>query len=240
MKHIVSFSGGKDSTAMLLMMIEKGMPIDDIIFCDTGVEFPAMYDHINQVEKYIGRKVTILHGEHDFEFYLLNYEPKRKNKNWVGIKGYSFPSMQQRWCTAYLKRDVFKRYLKKYKGEEIKRYIGIAYDEPKRIKDKCYPLYDWQITEKQALEYCYSKGFTWGGLYKHFNRVSCWCCPLKGINELRKLRKFYPDLWDKLKDWQTKTTRKFTPNASVFDLEERFAKEDRIEKLKAEIEIPLF
>ena len=26
MKHIVSFSGGKDSTLMLLLMIEKGMP----------------------------------------------------------------------------------------------------------------------------------------------------------------------------------------------------------------------
>lgn len=50
MKHIVSFSGGKDSTAMLLMMIEKGMQIDDIIFCDTGKEFPEMYEHIKQVE----------------------------------------------------------------------------------------------------------------------------------------------------------------------------------------------
>ena len=36
MKHIVNFSGGKDSTAMLLKMIEKDMPIDEIIFCDTG------------------------------------------------------------------------------------------------------------------------------------------------------------------------------------------------------------
>ena len=31
MEHIVSFSGGKDSTAMLLMMLEKNMPIDEII-----------------------------------------------------------------------------------------------------------------------------------------------------------------------------------------------------------------
>lgn len=31
-KHIVCFSGGKDSTAMLLKMIENNMPIDDIIF----------------------------------------------------------------------------------------------------------------------------------------------------------------------------------------------------------------
>ena len=39
MKHIVSFSGGKDSTAMLLMMLEKGMKVDYIVFVDTGKEF---------------------------------------------------------------------------------------------------------------------------------------------------------------------------------------------------------
>lgn len=33
MKHIVSFSGGKDSTAMLLKMLEDGWYIDEIIFC---------------------------------------------------------------------------------------------------------------------------------------------------------------------------------------------------------------
>ena len=53
-KHIVSFSGGKDSTAMLLMMIENNK-IDEIIFLDTTVEFPQMYEHIEKVEKYIGR-----------------------------------------------------------------------------------------------------------------------------------------------------------------------------------------
>lgn len=52
-KHIVSFSGGKDSTAMLLMMLEKEMQIDDIVFMDTGVEFPEMYEHIEKVETYI-------------------------------------------------------------------------------------------------------------------------------------------------------------------------------------------
>jgi hypothetical protein len=31
-----------------------------------------------------------------------------------------------------------------------------------------YPLIDWNITEKQALEYCYSKGFNWSGLYEKF------------------------------------------------------------------------
>ena len=37
--HIVSFSGGKDSTAMLLRLLESGMPVDMILFNDTGLEF---------------------------------------------------------------------------------------------------------------------------------------------------------------------------------------------------------
>ena len=49
--HVVSFSGGKDSTAMLLRMLEEGMRVDVILFCDTGLEFPEMYDHIDKVEK---------------------------------------------------------------------------------------------------------------------------------------------------------------------------------------------
>ena len=41
--HAVSLSGGKDSTAMLLMMIEKGMPVDGVFWADTGMEFPEMW-----------------------------------------------------------------------------------------------------------------------------------------------------------------------------------------------------
>lgn len=101
MKHIVSFSGGKDSTAMLLMMIEKGMHIDEIVFCDTTVEFPQMIEHINKVEKYINRKITRLQAPFDFEHYLA-YHVKVRGKN-KGKKGYGFPDFRNRWCTGTLK-----------------------------------------------------------------------------------------------------------------------------------------
>ena len=64
--HLISFSGGKDSTAMLLGMLECDMKIDCILFCDTRLEFPAMYDHIAKVEKNIGRKITIVRAEHTY------------------------------------------------------------------------------------------------------------------------------------------------------------------------------
>lgn len=44
--HAVTLSGGKDSTAMLLLMIERGMSIDMVLSADTGMEFPEMYAHL--------------------------------------------------------------------------------------------------------------------------------------------------------------------------------------------------
>ena len=142
-KNIVSFSGGKDSTAMLLLMIEKNIKIDEIIFLDTGMEFPAMYQHIKQVERFIDRSITILRAEKSFEYMMLEYEKQRgKNK---GQKGYSWPDFRNRWCTSYLKKQVIKKYLKKYKDYEIVEFHGIAVDEVKRLeknneKSVRYPL----------------------------------------------------------------------------------------------------
>lgn len=229
MKHIISFSGGKDSTAMLLMMIEKEMQIDEIIFLDTGVEFPEMYKHIEKVERYIDRKITKLKAENSYEYMMFEHE-KKKGKN-KGQKGYSWADFRNRWCTQYLKKQVMNRYLKeKYKNIEIIEYHGIAADETKRLvknreKNIKYPLAEWGVIEKEALEYCYNKGFDWDGLYKKFDRVSCWCCPLKNLKELKVIYKEYPKYWEKLKEWDSKTYRKFRVDYSILDLEKKFEKE---------------
>lgn len=162
MQHIVQFSGGKDSTAMLLMMLEKGMQIDEIIFCDTGKEFPEMYEHIKKVEQYIGRKITILKAEKSFDYWQKDHiKTKGKNK---GSKGFGWARPFVRWCTRVLKIQPTERYLK---GKEYVQYIGIAYDEPKRHErippNTVHPLFDWGITEAEALQYCYDRGFDWGG-----------------------------------------------------------------------------
>lgn len=105
-------------------------------------------------------------------------------------------------------------------------YIGIAADESDRIRDKRYPLVEWGWTEADCLKYCYEKGFDFGGLYKIFHRVSCWCCPLQSLEELRQLRKHFPELWKQLEEWQLKTWRKFRADFSVQELEIRFQLEE--------------
>ena len=49
--NIVSFSGGKDSSAMLLRMVELNYDIDYVIFADTILEFPEMYEWIDKIEQ---------------------------------------------------------------------------------------------------------------------------------------------------------------------------------------------
>jgi 3'-phosphoadenosine 5'-phosphosulfate sulfotransferase (PAPS reductase)/FAD synthetase len=223
--NVVSFSGGKDSTAMLLRMIEEEMPIDLILHCDVGMEFPTMYEHIEKVEKYIGREITYLKAKRTFEFLLLDYELQKGKRK--GEYGYGWARPNARWCTNLLKTQLIDKTLTTYRKEyEIIDFVGIAADEPKRIKDNNYPLVEWNMTEKDCLDYCYVRGFNWEGLYEYFKRVSCWCCPLQSLDDLRKLRKYYPELWKKLKTLDEKSCNDFRINCSVKQLEERFTNED--------------
>lgn len=112
-KSIVSFSGGKDSTALLLMMLERGMKIDYVLFCDTGMEFPQMYEHIERVNAYIGEKygkmVTVLKSKNSFEYGLLHILRKKGKR--AGMHGYGWSSMRNRWCTSMLKREPVQEFM---------------------------------------------------------------------------------------------------------------------------------
>ncbi len=55
-----AFRRQKDSTAMLLMLLERGEDIADIVFFDTGWEHPEMYEHLDKLENFVGRKITRL------------------------------------------------------------------------------------------------------------------------------------------------------------------------------------
>ncbi len=238
--HIVSLSGGKDSTAMLLMMLEKGMRVDCILFCDTGLEFPGMYEHLDKLEKYIGRPITRVRANKDFEYFFKEHKIKRGrsqtflDKYGKNQTGYGWAGPRMRWCTAKLKDQPREKFLSSLKKEyNIIEYVGLAADEGYRLERKTnqrencrHPLVEWGITEAQCLQYCYDHGFDWGGLYQHFKRVSCWCCPLQSLTELRKLYRHFPELWAKLKYWDSCTWRKFRSDYSVAELERRFQLED--------------
>lgn len=223
-QNVVSFSGGKDSTAMLLRMIEEGVQVDRVIFVDTTKEFPGMYAHIDKVQSMIPIKIEVIKIEFDY-WFGEHIKTRGKNK---GKRGYGFPDFRNRWCTA-LKQQAAKR-VQKTIGLRSTQFHGIAYDEKERAKknpnrDIRYPLIEWGMTEKDCLDYCYSKGLDWGGLYTKFHRVSCWCCPLSRIGELRILHNEFPELWEELEIMDTKSYRSFRSDYSLAELTERFTEE---------------
>ena len=59
---VCNCSFGKDSLAMLLRLLENGMPVDLILFNETGLDFPEMEAHIEKVEQYIKRLFAVCSG----------------------------------------------------------------------------------------------------------------------------------------------------------------------------------
>ncbi len=244
----ISLSGGKDSSALTLLMVEKGMPIDVVITAETGMDFPEMSEHLAKLDAFLFRErgihITTLRHPRGFE-YLMFDEPKQKpsaleRRARLGLPPYGngWPGMKVRWCTGQLKTHLITKEVNRLKKERnALHFIGIAADEAHRCKDdphNRYPLVEWGITEAQALQICYDRGFDFGGLYEIYHRASCWCCPFQRIGELKKLRQHHPELWARLRDLDDRARAQFGPgplgqfkkNWSVARLEERFARED--------------
>ena len=219
---------------MLLMMLEKNEPIHSVVFFDTGWEFPEMKAHIDKLEKYTGLDFIRLKPTEPFD-YLLNEKPIIARKGPMKGKphriGNGWPSAMRRWCTR-LKINAIEKYYRQQK--DFISCIGFAADEAKRVpvvsKKKWperYPLIEWDVSEQEALQYCYDHGFDWGGLYELFGRVSCYCCPLQRIGELRNLRTHRPELWARMMVMGKDQNRGFKEWKTVQDFENRFAQEDR-------------
>ena len=218
--HALSLSGGKDSTCALILMLEKDMPIDIVLTADVGMEFSGMYEHLAKLDDLLYRErsihITTLRHPQGFEGLMFDH-PVNRAERWKHITpyGYGWPGMKKRWCTGMLKTGLITKEVNRLKRERnALHYIAIAADEAHRCKNNKinrYPLVEWGITEAQALQICYDRGFDFGGLYEIYHRVSCWCCPLKRIDELRKLRTHHPELWERLRDMDNRARAQFGP-----------------------------
>ena len=226
-KHIVRFSGGKESTAMLLRMIELDMQIDDITFCDNGLEYPEIYEYIKKVEKYIDRKITVIKPKKTWD--ELFYTKVKKGRFKGRIRGFPYVVLPGCWAS----RDLKVRPMEKLNNKTDLYYLGINFNEKKRVqyeKGHCenlrYPLIDWKWTEHHCLKYLRDKKLE-NPVYKKFKRTGCWLCPKQSIIALRILYNDYPDLWKKLRHYEIDSPHGFSPNKDLYQLECRFKNESK-------------
>lgn len=202
MKHILTFSGGKDSIAMLFKCLEQPnkYPIDEILFFDTGYEFDEMYEFLDRVDsklKFFGLKITrIGNGRQTWKKWSTGLFTRGKYKN--RMRGFPV-TLGMSWCTRELKIVPGEKYLKKY--DNYIKYVGIASDEKKRIKkDKniIYPLVEMNMTEEDCLKYIKEIGL-YNKLYDDFKRTGCYLCPKQNQKSLKILIEKYPEKWEEIK-----------------------------------------
>lgn len=235
--NVVSFSGGKDSTAMALVMLEKDIPIHSVVAFDTGWEFPQMLEHWDKFERVTGLKINRINPVKSFDYWMFDHKIHRRfgtEKGTLYGVGYGWPSPSRRWCTRE-KMVSIRRYLKPIPNAVS--CVGFAADEIDRVGSfnglnivQRHPLIELGIDEAQALTICKQHGFDWGGLYDHFNRVSCYNCPLQRIGDLKILRANFSDLWSHMLDCDSRMPDHnpgFRGKISLSQLDARFLEEDR-------------
>ena len=144
---------------------------------------------------------------------------------------YGFPiSVNRRgnWCTKL--KTKFLDSPTARGGKNIVEYIGIAADEPARFgqlsERKRAPLVEFGIDEDLCGLHCMYENIL-SPSYETSCRDGCWMCHNQGVNQLRQLRKNYPDLWALLLKWDKDSPVNFHPDGhTVHDFDERFRLED--------------
>lgn len=237
---IASVSCGKDSLVIPYEYIRQGLRLDEVVMYDTGMEFQAIYDEWDSLVAFLdknGIKHTVLKPKYEFCWQMFE-RPVNQGKENEHL-GYSWCGGKCRWGTAD-KRTILGKYAEERNAIVL---VGIATDEAHRLEKeykpyKRFPLIEWGMSEADCLQYCYGLGYEWREhgattpdgtirLYDILDRVSCWCCSNKNLDELRNIYHLLPKYWERLKELQCRTYRPMKgTQKSVFDLETRFKLED--------------
>jgi len=118
------------------------------------------------------------------------------------------------------------------KTNTLVHYLGIALDEPKRLArldgaTKISPLAEIGWTEADCWKWCEENNLL-SPIYTTATRGGCWFCHNQGLEQLRLLRRNYPDLWQLLLKWDLDSPVTFRSDGrTVHDLDRRFSLEEK-------------
>nr|DAE60773.1 MAG TPA: hypothetical protein [Caudoviricetes sp.] len=114
---IASVSWGKDSLAMLLILLRDCYQLNEVVFFDTGMEFDAIYDIRDQVAPLLkehGVKYTELRPKDPMWWSMFARPVKKRGTNEVHKHGYGWCGGVCRWGTTEKLRALDKYYRKSF------------------------------------------------------------------------------------------------------------------------------
>jgi 3'-phosphoadenosine 5'-phosphosulfate sulfotransferase (PAPS reductase)/FAD synthetase len=233
-EYIASISGGKDSTAMALHLMEQGIEFDPVFF-DTGWEHAAVYEYIeNDLPRVLGKPVRIVEGrvydlDEETEQIAREFEARLDRRSAMVrlcLHKAMFPSRIRRWCTQLLKIEALKAVLADL--DLPVNCVGIRSAEsaaraklPERELSTSLDCMVWRPilawTKADVIAIHNRHGIAPNRLYlQGAERVGCWPCIFSRKSEVRFMSETDPARIDLLADLE----------AAVFRLARRKKAED--------------
>ena len=195
MRTVISYGGGVQSTALVVLAMQRGWRIDEIVHVDLlDAESPATREYVKHFARWLREThrydITIL--QRDLYGDMLA-NPAFTPAPWRAADG-SF--MLRRQCTRQYKVEPIRRYLyEKYKREKIQLMLGISVDEFHRMRDSgvkrienVYPLVDERLTRNDCRAIIERAGLAAPP------KSSCWFCPYRSARSQAELIRQYPAL----------------------------------------------
>lgn len=259
-RHIIPLSGGKDSTALAVYMLENhgDLPLE-FVFTDTGAELPETYSYLRRFEAIFGVKI---HRPTALDLPELQVRAKggRRSPFDVVLKEFYsgfLPSPQARWCTRMLKIRPFEHFIN---GDDAYSYIGIRADEnregfrgdgpplnnqngqthrakPVALSNKhnilpVYPLKDIGFGLDDVRDLLSGSGLGLPAYYDWRSRSGCYFCFYQQVGEWQGLKERHPDLFE-----AAKTYEKPKANGTQFTWSQSRSLEE-LEKIEERYEAP--
>ncbi len=181
----VSFSGGKDSTAVLHLARKAG--VDNAFFIDTGLEFPETVEVVRQ------EGVEIIGPGGDF---------------WSAVGKAGPPGKDYRWCCKLLKMRPLRLYLSKtgpcvtIQGNRWyeswnRADLDLSLQNPHNpLQLNISPIRNWRALE--VYMYLWWRNIPYNPLYDlGLERIGCYACPSVLESEYDLIRRIHPELAEK-------------------------------------------
>jgi len=196
--QVLSFGGGVQSTAMLLMVHEGTLPRPDVVmFADTGSELPETIAHIeNNARPFIENVLKI-------PFIVCRSHRGALHDDYMRIQ--AIPMVGIRSCTDNFKIAPQRKAIRKIVGNRNGKllaecWMGITTDEAKRKPEKkdprepkwiekTYPLLDLVPTSRAECQ-ALNDRHNWNVV-----KSGCHCCPYQSTKSWLKLKKDHPELF---------------------------------------------
>ncbi|WP_319506247.1 phosphoadenosine phosphosulfate reductase family protein [uncultured Methanolobus sp.] len=194
----VSYSGGKDSLAVLHLVSEC---LDDytLLFADTGIEFPETVQNVHDVAQRYGKPLNMISSGDAF---------------WDSVDSFGPPSVEVRWCCKVCKLGPITQIINDNYENGCLTFIGQRkYESSTRAKSErvwknpwvgnqvaAAPIQSW--TAMHVWLYIFKNDLLFNPMYENgFDRIGCWLCPSCSLADLVRLKETHPEMEKKLNDY---------------------------------------